>query len=164
MQTPKVLIVMGSANDLPVMEEAAKALEELGVSSEVHVASAHRTPEKAARLAKEAAQNGIRVIIAGAGFAAHLAGFMAANTTLPIIGVPLEASALSGLDALLSTVQMPAGIPVATVAVGKAGARNAGILAAQMLAIADEALATKLIAQREAMAKKVEETDRDLRK
>ncbi|MFA5811471.1 MAG: 5-(carboxyamino)imidazole ribonucleotide mutase [bacterium] len=164
MTKSKVLIVMGSASDLPVMEEAAKALTELGVASEVHVASAHRTPDKAAKLARDAAGRGIKVIIAGAGFAAHLAGAMAANTTLPIIGVPLEASTLGGLDALLSTVQMPAGIPVATVAIGKAGARNAGILAAQMLAISDEGLAKKLMAMREEMKKKVEEADKQLRK
>lgn len=163
MQTPKVLILMGSASDLPVMEEASRALSELGVTSELHVASAHRTPEKAGTLAREAAGRGIRVIIAGAGYAAHLAGFVAASTTLPVIGVPLEASSLAGLDALLATVQMPAGVPVATVAVGKAGARNAGILAAQMLAIADEAVGRKLVEQREQMAKKVEEADRKLR-
>lgn len=163
MQTPKVLILMGSASDLPVMEEALRALSELGVTSELHVASAHRTPEKAGTLAREAAGRGIRVIIAGAGYAAHLAGFVAANTILPVIGVPLEASSLAGLDALLATVQMPAGVPVATVAVGKAGARNAGILAAQMLAIADEAVGRKLVEQREQMAKKVEEADQKLR-
>ncbi len=163
MQTPRVLILMGSASDLPVMEEASRALTELGIPSELHVASAHRTPERAGTLAKEAAGRGIRVIIAGAGYAAHLAGFVAANTTLPVIGVPLEASPMGGLDALLATVQMPAGVPVATVAVGKAGARNAGILAAQILAVADEAVGRKLVEQREAMAKKVEEADRKLR-
>lgn len=163
MQTPKVLILMGSVSDQPVMEEAARALAELGVASEMHVASAHRTPEKAGLLAREAAGRGIRVVIAGAGYAAHLAGFVAANTVLPVIGVPLEASSLGGLDALLATVQMPAGIPVAAVAVGKAGARNAGILAAQILAVADEAISRKLTEQREQMARKVEEADRNLR-
>lgn len=163
MQTPKVLILMGSVSDQPVMEEASRALAELGVASEMHVASAHRTPEKAGLLAREAAGRGIRVVIAGAGYAAHLAGFVAANTVLPVIGVPLEASSLGGLDALLATVQMPAGIPVAAVAVGKAGARNAGILAAQILAVADEAISRKLTEQREQMARKVEEADRNLR-
>jgi len=159
---PRVLILMGSKSDLEVMEEARRALTELGVESRMHIASAHRTPEKAADLAKTARADGIRVVIAGAGFAAHLAGAIAANTTLPVIGVPLEAGSLSGLDALLSTVQMPAGIPVATVAVGKAGARNAGILAAQMLAISDEGLAKRLEEQRKKMARRVEESNKEL--
>ncbi len=158
----QVLILMGSKSDLAVMEEAKKVLTELGVGSRMHIASAHRTPEKAAALAKGARGEGIKVIVAGAGFAAHLAGAIAANTTLPVIGVPLEASALSGIDALLSTVQMPAGIPVATVAVGKAGARNAGILAAQMIALSDDDLAAKLAQFRESMTKKVEAADSEL--
>lgn len=164
MDRPRVLIVMGSESDLPVMEEASKVLSEFGVASRMAIASAHRTPEKAATLARQAAGEGIRVVIAGAGFAAHLAGAMAANTTLPVIGVPLEASALSGIDALLSTVQMPAGCPVATVAIGKAGARNAGILALQILALADEGLTKKLAELRTKMAAKVEEADRRLQK
>ncbi|MBN1283590.1 MAG: 5-(carboxyamino)imidazole ribonucleotide mutase, partial [Proteobacteria bacterium] len=129
MNKPSVLILMGSNSDLETMQEAKRALAELGVTSRMHIASAHRTPEKAAALARNARGDGIKVIIAGAGLAAHLAGAIAANTTLPVIGVPLDASPLSGLDSLLSTVQMPAGMPVATVAIGKAGARNAGILA-----------------------------------
>jgi phosphoribosylaminoimidazole carboxylase PurE protein len=164
MADAKVLIVMGSRSDLDVMGEARDALGELGVPCRVQVASAHRTPEKAGALAREASSKGIKVIIAGAGCAAHLAGFMAANTILPVIGVPLEASPLGGLDSLLSTVQMPGGIPVATVAVGKAGARNAGILAAEILAISDDALAKKLVGMRSEMAKKVEEADRDLKR
>ncbi|MFH1830581.1 MAG: 5-(carboxyamino)imidazole ribonucleotide mutase [Pseudomonadota bacterium] len=163
MTNPKVLVVMGSANDMLVMQEASKVLSEFGVESEVHVASAHRTPEKAAQLAKNAAGNGIKVIIAGAGFAAHLAGAMAAHSVLPVIGVPLEASPLSGIDSLLSTVQMPSGIPVACVAVGKAGARNAGILAVQMLALSDDALKEKLIAFRKGMAEKVEKANEELK-
>jgi len=162
MDKPSVLIVMGSASDLPVMEEASKVLAEFGVRSEIHIASAHRTPDKALNLARNAASSGIRVIIAGAGFAAHLAGAMAANSILPVIGVPLEASSLMGIDALLSTVQMPAGMPVATVAIGKAGARNAGILAVQMLALSDEALAKKLYDFRTKMAEKVERADQEL--
>ncbi len=162
MVKPQVLIVMGSKSDLEVMEEARRALAELGVESRMHIASAHRTPEKAAELARKARAEGIKVVIAGAGFAAHLAGAIAANTILPVIGVPLDSSSLKGLDALLATVQMPAGIPVATVAVGKAGARNAGILAAQMLALSDDALAKKLEDSRKEMAKKVEATDKEL--
>ncbi|MFA4972718.1 MAG: 5-(carboxyamino)imidazole ribonucleotide mutase [bacterium] len=162
MAKPQVLIVMGSKSDLEVMEEARRALAELGVTSRMHIASAHRTPDKAAELARKAKAEGIRVVIAGAGFAAHLAGAIAANTTLPVIGVPLDSSSLKGLDALLATVQMPAGIPVATVAVGKAGARNAGILAAQMLALSDDVLAKKLEESRKEMAKKVEATDKEL--
>lgn len=162
MSDAKVLIVMGSKNDLPVMEEAAKALSGFGIASRMSIASAHRTPEKASRLAKDAEGNGIKVIIAGAGYAAHLAGAFAANTTLPVIGVPLEASTLQGMDALLSTVQMPAGLPVATVAIGKAGARNAGILAAEILALSDEKITGKLKEFRSEMAKKVEAADKEL--
>ena len=131
---PKVLILMGSDSDWEVMSEARKALDELGVPSEVHVSSAHRTPERTGALAREAAGRGIEVIICGAGAAAHLAGVVAAETELPVLGVPLAASDLQGLDALLATVQMPAGIPVGTLAIGKAGARNAGLLAGRILA------------------------------
>ena len=162
MGNPKAIIVMGSENDMPVMEEAAKALAELGVPCRMHVASAHRTPEKAAKIASGAKGAGVKVIIAGAGYAAHLAGAMAANTTLPIIGVPLDASSLSGLDSLLSTVQMPAGLPVATVSIGKTGAKNAGILAAQIIALSDEAVAGRLAEFRRRMADKVEEADRKI--
>ncbi len=162
MANPKVLIVMGSASDMPVMHETKKVLGEFGVESKVAVASAHRTPEKAAQLAKGAAAEGIKVIIAGAGFAAHLAGAMAAHSVLPVIGVPLEASPLAGMDSLLSTVQMPSGIPVACVAVGKAGARNAGLLAVQMLALSDDKLKEKLIDFRKGMAEKVEKANEEL--
>lgn len=163
MATPKVLIVMGSESDKPVMTEAKTALSELGIESEMCVASAHRTPDMATKLAKESASRGIKVIIAGAGYAAHLAGAMAANTLLPVIGVPLETSSLAGIDALLSTVQMPAGVPVACVALGKAGARNAGILAAEIIALSDEKLAKKLHTARKEMARKVEDVNRKLR-
>lgn len=153
---PRVLIVMGSDSDLPVMEETARTLEKLGVHYEMTVASAHRTPEKAASLAKNARARGIGVIVAGAGAAAHLAGALAAQTTLPVIGVPIDATPLNGLDALLSTVQMPPGIPVATVAVGKMGAKNAGVLAAQILAVSDPVLHGRLRAEKLEMARAVE--------
>ncbi len=130
---PQVLIVMGSDSDFPVMEEASKILRELGISYEMTIASAHRTPELTIRLASEAEDKGFEVIIAGAGMAAHLAGVMASYTVLPVIGVPLESSSLNGLDALLSTVQMPPGIPVATMAIGKAGAKNAAVLSAEII-------------------------------
>ena len=137
-------ILMGSDSDYEIMVEAAKALDQFGVPFEMTVSSAHRTPERTSRYVSSARDRGLKVLIAGAGAAAHLAGVMAAETTLPIIGVPIDATSLHGLDALLAMVQMPAGIPVATMAVGKAGARNAGILAVQMLALQDAALAEKL--------------------
>ena len=140
--TPQVSIIMGSISDLPVMEEAAKVLNELQVPFEMNALSAHRTPEKVEEFAKLAAGRGIKVIIAGAGMAAHLPGVIAAMTPLPVIGVPVKAS-LDGLDSLLSIVQMPPGIPVATVAIN--GARNAGILAAQIIATGDAALMEKLV-------------------
>ncbi len=146
--TPLVAVVMGSDSDWPVMQETAKLLKELQIPFTVRVLSAHRTPEEAAAFARDARKDGLKIVIAAAGGAAHLAGAMAASTTLPIIGVPLEGWALSGLDALLSTVQMPGGIPVATVAIGKAGARNAAILAAQILSLGDPALADRVAAQR----------------
>lgn len=152
----KVLILMGSDSDLPVMEEAAKVLERFGVGCRMTVASAHRTPERAIKLASEARETGIEVIIAGAGAAAHLAGVLASKTTLPVIGVPIDASPLSGMDALLSTVQMPGGIPVASMAIGKAGAMNAGIFAAEILSIKYPELAVKLAEFRREMAEKVE--------
>jgi len=155
MARPAVAILMGSESDLEVMSGAARSLEEFDIPYEVHVLSAHRTPERAAKFAKGAAARGLRVIIAGAGGAAHLAGAMAAGTTLPVIGVPLAATDLQGLDALLATVQMPGGIPVATVAVGKMGATNAGILATQILATSDPALRRRLDAHRREMGKKV---------
>lgn len=155
-----VAVVMGSDSDLPVMQAAADALAELGIGCSLHVMSAHRTPDRAAEFARTARARGLRVIIAGAGGAAHLAGVMAGHTTLPVIGVPIGTKLAGGLDSLLSTVQMPKGVPVATVAVD--GARNAGILAAQMLAIADEGLAGKLEEMKAAMAAEVEERSRKI--
>ncbi|MGA9262259.1 MAG: 5-(carboxyamino)imidazole ribonucleotide mutase [Desulfobacterales bacterium] len=154
---PQVGIVMGSDSDLSVMEETAAILRKFGVAFEITVASAHRTPRRAAEFAESARDRGIKVIIAGAGHAAHLAGAIAAHTTLPVIGVPIDSSALHGMDALLSTVQMPPGIPVATVAVGKPGAVNAGILAVQILAVGDPVLADKLTDYKAQMAAKVVE-------
>ena len=163
MSKPLVSIVMGSDSDLEIMREAAKALEEFGIPYEMDVTSAHRAPRKTAEFARTAAGRGIQVIIAGAGGAAHLAGVIAAETTLPVIGVPIPTPALAGLDSLLATVQMPAGIPVATVAIGKAGAYNAGVLAAQMLALSDPGLAKKMAEHKEKLAKSVEEKSRKLR-
>src|SRR6266705_2743616 len=144
-----VCIVMGSANDWSIMQGAAEILARFGIPYEVTVSSAHRAPQRTATLAQEAGQRGVQVIIAGAGGAAHLAGVIAAETTLPVIGVPIDSSALQGLDSLLATVQMPAGIPVATVAIGKPGATNAGILAAQMLALSDPEIAKGMKAHKE---------------
>ena len=156
---PQVLIVMGSDSDLPVMDEAANILREFGVPFEKRISSAHRAPKKTAALASEAAGRGIRVIIAGAGMAAHLAGVIAAETTLPVVGVPIGGGALNGVDALYAMVQMPGGIPVATMAIGKAGARNAGLHAVAILALADRDLAEKLRGYRQRMADEVEEKD-----
>ena len=163
MSKPLVSIVMGSDSDLEIMREAAKALDEFGIPYEIDVTSAHRSPDRTAEFARHAAENGIRVIIAGAGGAAHLAGVIAAHTTLPVIGVPIPSTTLQGMDSLLATVQMPAGIPVATVAIGKPGATNAGILAAQMIALADTSVAKKLEAYKEKLAMGVEEKSRKLR-
>ena len=149
----KVGIVMGSDSDLPVVEKAIDTLRQFGVPAEVHVYSAHRTPQEARAFAMEARDNGIGVIIAAAGKAAHLAGAIAANTTLPVIGIPVRASNLDGIDALLSTVQMPSGIPVATVAID--GAVNAALLSIQILAVEDRELAEKLQAKRDADSQKV---------
>jgi len=160
MKKPQVAIYLGSASDAPIMEETLQTLKELGVECEIAVASAHRSPERAQMLAKTAEQRGIEVIIVGAGGAAHLAGVMAASSILPVIGVPLDSSALKGLDALLATVQMPGGVPVATVAIGKAGAQNAGLLAAQILARKDAELAKRLHEQKRAMAAAVEESSK----
>ncbi len=159
---PQVGIVMGSDSDLPVMEETVAVLKKFGVSFEMTVASAHRSPEKAARFASSARERGLKVIVAGAGQAAHLAGALAAQTTLPVIGVPIDASSLQGLDALLSTVQMPPGIPVATVAIGKSGARNAGILAVQILSVENADLARELDDYKKQMAAEVERKARRL--
>jgi phosphoribosylamine--glycine ligase len=158
----QVGIVMGSDSDMGVMQSTADVLKDFGVAFEITVASAHRSPQRAAVWASTAPERGIKVIIAGAGHAAHLAGAMAAHTSLPIIGVPIDSSCLQGMDALLATVQMPPGIPVATMAIGKSGARNAGILAVQILALADAALAHKLEQYKREMAAKVEQKAREL--
>ncbi|MGA2696912.1 MAG: 5-(carboxyamino)imidazole ribonucleotide mutase [Terriglobales bacterium] len=162
MSKPQVSIVMGSDSDLEIMREAGKALEDFGIGYEIDVTSAHRSPDRTAEYARNAASRGIRVIIAGAGGAAHLAGVIAAHTTLPVIGVPIPATSLNGMDSLLATVQMPAGIPVATVAIGKPGATNAGILAAQMIGLADADVAKKLTQHKEKLAKGVEEKSKKL--
>jgi 5-(carboxyamino)imidazole ribonucleotide mutase len=162
MNKPKVLIVMGSDSDIPVMDEAAAILKKFAIPFEMRISSAHRCPDRTAALAAGAESRGIKVIIAGAGMAAHLAGVMAAGTILPVIGVPIGGGALGGVDALYSTAQMPGGIPVATVAVGKAGAKNAGILAVQMLALSDADLSSRLKEFKEDMAREVEEKDRVL--
>jgi phosphoribosylaminoimidazole carboxylase PurE protein len=163
MNTPLVSIVMGSDSDLEIMREAGKALEEFGIAYEIDVTSAHRSPDRTAEYARGAAKRGVRVIIAGAGGAAHLAGVIAAHTTLPVIGVPIPATSLQGMDSLLATVQMPAGIPVATVAIGKPGATNAGILAAQILGVADSAISKKLDAYKEKLARGVDEKSKKLK-
>ncbi|MDO4546815.1 MAG: 5-(carboxyamino)imidazole ribonucleotide mutase [Clostridia bacterium] len=157
---PKIAIVMGSASDLDVMKRAIDALDRFGVEREVRVLSAHRTPDAAREFVKTAQERGVRAFIAGAGKAAHLAGAIAAQTILPVIGVPLKSSALDGLDALLSTVQMPAGMPVATVAID--GAENAALLAVQILACTDAALAEKYEKYRQDMTKKVLEKDMEI--
>lgn len=153
----KVGIIMGSDSDLPIVQKAADTLTAFGVPFEVHVYSAHRTPAEAKDFAANAKQNGFGVLIAAAGMAAHLAGAIAANTTLPVIGIPCKSSNLDGIDALLSTVQMPSGIPVATVAIN--GAVNAALLSVQILALSDDGLAEKLDAKRKADAQKVLEKD-----
>ena len=153
----KVAIIMGSDSDLPVVRKAADTLQSFGVPYEMHIYSAHRTPEQARCFAAAARQNGFGAIICAAGMAAHLAGAIAANTTLPVIGIPCKSTYLDGIDALLSTVQMPSGIPVATVAIN--GGVNAALLSAQILAVSDEALAQKLMEKRQADAKKVLEKD-----
>lgn len=158
-----VSIVMGSDSDLEIMREAAKALEGFGIAYEIDVTSAHRSPDRTAEYARGAAQRGVRVIIAGAGGAAHLAGVIAAHTTLPVIGVPIPSTSLNGLDSLLATVQMPAGIPVATVAIGKPGATNAGILAAQILGLSDHDVARKLDDHKKKLASGVEEKSKKLK-
>lgn len=162
MSQPLVGIVMGSDSDLSIMKKASAILDEFGISSEIHVMSAHRTPDHATKYSKTARERGLKVIIAGAGGAAHLAGAMAAHSTLPVIGVPIHTSfAISGgLDALLSTAQMPSGVPVATVAVD--GAKNAGILAAQIIGVEDEKIAAKLESFKEKMTQKALEADQKI--
>jgi len=157
---PRVGIVMGSDSDLEVLRETIKVLDDIGIPHEVVVASAHRTPEQTRRYATRAERRGIRVLIAGAGGAAALPGFLASLTSLPIIGVPINSSPLNGLDALLSIAQMPKGVPVATVAVGKWGAANAGILAAQILALSDANVRKRLAAFRKALAAEVQRRSR----
>ena len=160
MEKNKVAIIMGSDSDLPVVEKTINTLKDLGIPFEAHVMSAHRTPEEACTFAREAADKGFGVIIAAAGKAAHLAGVLAGHTPLPVIGIPMKSSTMDGLDSLLSTVQMPSGVPVATVAID--GAENAGLLAAQMLAINDESLFRKLQEKKEQMRQKVMEKDKKL--
>ena len=159
---PKIGVIMGSSSDWETMKHACDILDELAVPYEKQVISAHRTPDLMFEYAEAARGRGIQVIIAGAGGAAHLPGMVAAKTTLPVIGVPVQSRALNGLDSLLSIVQMPGGVPVATVAIGKAGATNAGLLAAQILSTTDEELAVKLDARREATKQQVLESTGDL--
>jgi 5-(carboxyamino)imidazole ribonucleotide mutase len=164
MSEKHVLILMGSDSDLVAMEEVGKALATFQVEFEMHIASAHRTPDKVSSLAREARDRGFGVIVAGAGLAAHLAGVAAAHTTLPVIAVPLATGALNGVDALLSVVQMPRGIPVGTVAIGSTGAYNAGLLAASILSVSNPALADRLDRYRQDMARTVEEKDAALQR
>ena len=161
MTDPVVLIVMGSDSDLSTMEESANILTDFGVPFEMRISSAHRSPKRTAQLAHDAAGRGVQLIIAAAGMAAHLAGVIAAETTLPVIGVPMGGGALSGMDALYATVQMPGGIPVATMAIGKAGAKNAGLFAVQILALSDPALAERIAAYAEAQTASVDEAVSD---
>jgi phosphoribosylaminoimidazole carboxylase PurE protein len=164
-KTPPVAVVMGSHSDMDVMRSCIETLSDFGIQPVVRIISAHRTPQVAAEFAENAVANGIRVIIAAAGMAAHLAGALAARTTLPVIGVPLAAKGgLEGMDALLSTVQMPPGVPVATMAIGKAGANNAAILAVQILALSDDTLAAKLQEFKKAQEKRVAGKDAALQK
>ena len=153
---PKVLIVIGSDSDLPVMEETGKVLDGLGIPYTLAIASAHRSPERTRKIATEAEERGIEVIIAGAGMAAHLAGVLASYTLLPVIGVPIESSSLHGLDSLLSTVQMPPGVPVATMAIGRAGAKNAAIFSAQIVSRKDYRVAKRLKKYKKKMSEEVE--------
>jgi 5-(carboxyamino)imidazole ribonucleotide mutase len=157
-----IAVIMGSTSDWETMKHACDILEELGVPYEKRVVSAHRTPDYMFEYAESARDRGIKLIIAGAGGAAHLPGMVAAKTTLPVIGVPVQSKALNGMDSLLSIVQMPGGVPVATVAIGKAGATNAGLLAAQILSIDDKELADALESRREALKEKVLESSDDL--
>ncbi|MGD8787470.1 MAG: 5-(carboxyamino)imidazole ribonucleotide mutase [Phycisphaerales bacterium] len=161
-KTAPVAIVMGSDSDMDVMKSCIKQLENFDIKPIVRIISAHRTPKIASEFAQNAIENGIKVIIAAAGMAAHLAGAMAAQTTLPIIGVPIESGGLGGMDALLSTVQMPPGVPVATTAIGKAGAKNAAILAVHILALSDDSLAEKLVEFKKEQEQKVIKKDSKL--
>ena len=163
MTKPVVGILMGSDSDLPVLEHTVQTLKDFGIPYEISVLSAHRAPSKVAEYAASAVKRGLKVLIAAAGGAAHLAGAVAANTTLPVVGLPLNSTDLSGLDALLATVQMPPGVPVATVAIGKFGAINAGVLAAQILALEDSKIREKLLVHKEQLKKKVEQADAKLK-
>ena len=160
-KTPVVGIIMGSQSDWPVMQEAARMLETLGVAYEARIVSAHRTPDRLVEYAKSAKGRGLKVIIAGAGGAAHLPGMAASMTPLPVLGVPVQSKALSGMDSLLSIVQMPAGVPVGTLAIGEAGAKNAGLLAAAILALSDEGLSERLQDWRAAKSAAVAEVPKD---
>lgn len=160
---PQVAVIMGSESDLPVMKEAAAQLKELGIPYEVKILSAHRSPEETIRYARGVKKKGLKVIIAGAGGAAHLAGVVASHTTIPVIGVPLENSPLKGLDALCATVQMPSGVPVATMAMGLSGARNAGILAGEILALGDKRIDRKLVQLKKEMALKIKKKNKNLK-
>ena len=157
MAKPVVGILMGSDSDLPIMQEAAAMLQEFGIEYEMTIASAHRTPKKVLEYSQGAEKRGLKVIIAGAGWAAHLAGFVASQTTLPVIGVPIDSSPLKGFDALLSTLQMPGGVPVATMSLGKAGAKNAGVFAAQIIGVGDVKIANRLKVYKVEMERDVEE-------
>ncbi len=161
---PKVLIIMGSDSDLPVMKETGKLLKEFNIPYHMSVSSAHRTPDRTVKLIKDAAKNGVEVIIAGAGAAAHLAGVVASHTTLPVIGVPIDSSPLKGIDALYSTVQMPPGIPVATMAIGKAGAKNAAVLATQILGLKDSRIAKALKDYKKKITRDVEKKAKKVEK
>jgi len=165
---PLIGIVMGSDSDFPVMEEALRVLDSFGISYEVTVSSAHRSPRRTAEYARTAVTRGLQIIIVGAGSAAHLAGVIAAETTLPVIGIPIDSSVLKGIDSLLSTVQMPGGVPVATMAIGKAGARNAAVFAVQMLSLANAGLRRKLIHFKQDLEtevhKKAEELEKKLKR
>jgi 5-(carboxyamino)imidazole ribonucleotide mutase len=158
-----VSVVMGSDSDLPIMEEAVKVLAEFAIPHELYLTSAHRTPERTTAFARSAAKRGVRIIIVGAGAAAHLAGVIASQTLLPVVGVPIDATSLKGLDALLATVQMPGGIPVATMAIGKAGAKNAALFAARILALEDAGLQKKLQVYVRRMASDVERKHENLK-
>ena len=159
---PDVLILMGSDSDAPVMQGAVDVLKEFGITSEMTVASAHRSPARVMRLVSEAPGRGVKVFIVGAGAAAHLAGIVAAHSILPVIGVPIDSSALKGLDALLSTVQMPPGVPVATVSIGKPGATNAAVLAAQILAVGDKNIAERWTKYKKGLAETVEQAAKEM--
>jgi phosphoribosylaminoimidazole carboxylase PurE protein len=161
---PIVGILMGSDSDAPIMSEAARVLKDFGVPHEMVIASAHRSPRRTMLYATSAERRGIKVLICGAGHAAHLAGVVAAHTTVPVVGVPIDSSALKGLDSILSTAQMPGGIPVATMAIGKGGAFNAGMFAVEVLALGDASLRRKLVSYRKRLEKQIEEKDRMLKR